>query len=143
MLAPPRARSSPCSLFRVRGFPMRCRAVLALALSALLLAALPAAAQAQPCPAQIGASTKAGVELANGAVDAFRDGKYEEAITRFEKAEQVFHAPSFLLYVARSQVKLGRLVAAKGPYERIAKEQLIAYAPAEFFDAQIEAKKEL
>lgn len=98
---------------------------------------------AQPTPAQIEASKKAAAEAANVAFDAFTNEKFEEAIAGFQKAEAAFHAPKFGLYVARAQVKLGRLVAAKGTYEGILKEQLTSYAPPEFFTAQADAKKEL
>src|SRR5690349_12669049 len=104
---------------------MRSRAALALALAVSLLSALPAGAQ--PSPGEIEASKRAAAELANAAFDAFRDGRFADAISGFEKAERLFHAPKFLLYVARSQVKLGKLTAAKATYEGIVGEKLTTY----------------
>lgn len=114
-------------------------------LLAALLAVVPleGAALAQAPSTEIEAAKKVAAETANGALAAFEAGKYEDAITGFQKAEKAFHAPKFLLYVGRSQVKLGRLLAAKDTYEGIVREKLAAYAPAEFFSAQATARKEL
>lgn len=112
-----------------------------LGLLALLLGVSPVFAQ--PTAAEIEASKKVAAEAANLAFDAFTNGKFEDAIAGFQKAEAAFHAPKFVLYVARAQVKLGRLLAAKTTYEGILKEQLPTYAPPEFFTAQADAKKEL
>lgn len=112
-----------------------------LGLLALLLSVSPVLAQ--PTAAEIEASKKVAAEAANLAFDAFTNGKFEDAIAGFQKAEAAFHAPKFVLYVARAQVKLGRLVAAKSTYEGMLKEQLPTYAPPEFFTAQADAKKEL
>lgn len=109
----------------------------------LLLAFSASPALAQTTPAEIEASKKAAAEAANGALQAYAAGKYEEAITGFKKAEAAFHAPKFLLYIARSQVKLGKLLAAKATYESVLQEKLTSYAPPEFFTAQTDAKKEL
>lgn len=109
----------------------------------LLLALSASSALAQPTPAEIEASKKTAAEAANGALQAYGAGKYEEAITGFRKAEAAFHAPKFLLYVARSQAKLGKLLAAKATYEGVMHEKLTSYAPPEFFTAQTDAKKEL
>jgi tetratricopeptide (TPR) repeat protein len=103
--------------------------------------ALPALAQ--PSATELQAAKKAAAEHGNRAYDAFHAGNYAEAIVGFQKADKAFHAPRFLVYIARAQVKLGRLSAAKGTYERVVNEQLPVYAPAEFFSAQNEAKQEL
>lgn len=106
-------------------------------------AALTSPALAQPTQAEIEAGKKAAAEAANKAFDAFKDGKYEDAIAGFQKADKAFHASKFILYIARAQAKLGRLGAAKSTYESLVKEQLATYAPPEFFAAQADAKKEL
>lgn len=113
-------------------------------LSAVLaVATLAGPAIAQPTKAEIEAAKKEAVALADKGVDAFRAQKYEDAIAAFTRADQRFHVPKFLLYIARSQVKLGRLLAAKATYQSIVDEKLPPYAPEEFFTAQADAKKEL
>ena len=116
------------------------RWLLTAALAALTLAG---PAMAQPKKAEIEAAKKEAIAIADKGVDAFRASKYEDAIAAFSKADQKFHVPKFLLYVARSQVKLGRLLAAKATYQAIVDEKLPPYAPDEFFAAQSDAKKEL
>ena len=108
---------------------------------ALVTAAQPALAQ--PKKAEIEAAKKEAVAIADKGVDAFRAQRYEDAIDAFKKADQKFHVPKFLLYVARSQAKLGKLLAAKATYQTIVDEKLPPYAPEEFFTAQADAKKEL
>jgi hypothetical protein len=55
----------------------------------------------------------------------------------------MFHAPTHLLLIARSQVGLGRLVAAKETYLKLTREELSASAPAAFKRAQQEGKDEM
>ncbi len=100
-------------------------------------------ALAQQSTAEIEASKKIAAENANKAFEFFEAGKYEEAISGFKKAEAAFHAPKFLLYIARAQAKLGRTAEAKATYDSILAEQLPPYAPPEFFSAQASAKKEV
>ncbi|MEZ4306628.1 MAG: hypothetical protein R3F14_01065 [Polyangiaceae bacterium] len=111
--------------------------------AALALVTLGGAAHAQPKKAELEAAKKEAVALADKGVEAFRADKYQDAIDAFKKADAKFHVPKFLLYVARAQVKLGKLIDAKATYKSIVDEKLAAYAPAEFFTAQTEAKKEL
>lgn len=120
---------------------MRLRALPPLAV--LALAALAAPALAQPSPAQIEASKKAAAEAADKALDAYQAGKFADAIAGFQTADEAFHAPKFQLYVARSQARLGKLVAARSTYEAIVAEKIPVFAPQEFFSAQADAKKEL
>jgi hypothetical protein len=107
---------------------------------ALLAGAAPALAQ--PSKSELEAAKKEAVAIADKAVDAFRAEKYQAAIDGFRKADAKFHVPKFLLYVARAQVKLGKLLDARATYRSILDEKLPAYAPAEFFTAQADAKKE-
>lgn len=120
---------------------MRVRALLCVVVIACVAPAFPALAQ--PTQAEIEASKKVAAEAANKAFDAFKDGKYEEAIAGFQKADKAFHALKFVLYIARAQAKLGKLGAAKTAYESLITEQLATYAPPEFFAAQSDAKKEI
>ena len=99
-------------------------------------------ALAQPKKAEIEAAKKEAIAIADKGVDAFRSEKYQDAIDAFVRADQKFHVPKFLLYVARAQVKLGKLLEAKATYQTIVDEKLPPYAPDEFFTAQNDAKKE-
>lgn len=124
---------------------MRLRALLPAALLAAVAAAAGGApeALAQPSQAQIEAAKKAAAEAADRALEAYEAGKYDDAVAGFRAADKAFHAPKFLLYVARAQVKMGQLAAAKGTYEGILQEKLPVFAPQEFFSAQADARKEL
>jgi hypothetical protein len=75
-------------------------------------------------------------------IKAFDEGRYQEALDYFKRAEAIMHAPTHLLLIARADAKLGRLVAAQEAYFRIQREQLPADAPAAFVDAQQRAAKE-
>lgn len=112
-------------------------------LAALALVLSGGSALAQPKKAEIEAAKKEAIAIADKGVEAFRGEKYEDAIAAFSKADQKFHVPKFMLYVARSQAKLGKLLEAKATYQTIADEKLPPYAPEEFFTAQGDAKKEL
>lgn len=100
-------------------------------------------ALAQPKRAEIEAAKKEAIAVADKGVEAFRTEKYQAAIEAFTAADKKFHVPKFLLYVARSQVKLGKLLEGKTTYQSIVDEKLPPYAPEEFFTAQSDAKKEM
>jgi hypothetical protein len=80
---------------------------------------------------------------ASAGADAFDAGRWGEAITYFEKAEAVVHAPTHLLFVARANEKIGKLVAAREAYLKIVRETLPNGSPQAFRDAQSAAKSEL
>lgn len=82
-------------------------------------------------------------DAANGGRAAFEAGQYEKAIDQFTRAEQLVHAPPHLLYLARAQAKLGKLVAAHETYLKITRETLKPNAPKAFSDAQGFAEQEL
>ena len=81
--------------------PAKLTACIRLALAALLLAA---ATLASPVLAQDakGEARQLGIE----GVKAFEAGDWQGAVSRFQKAEELYHAPTHLLYIARAQVKL-------------------------------------
>ena len=81
-------------------------------------------------------------DAANNGRAAFDAGKYEKAIDYLSRAEQLVHAPTHLLYIARAQTKLGRLVAAHETYLKINRETLAANAPKAFVSAQAAAEQE-
>jgi hypothetical protein len=81
--------------------------------------------------------------LAQQGAEAFKAGKYPDAVDFFTRAESMLHAPPHILYKARSLVKLGRLVDAHEEYLKIVRETLPVTAPPAFKLAQSDAKKEL
>jgi hypothetical protein len=73
---------------------------------------------------------------------AMQEGRLEDAVDLFKRAETLMHAPTHLLYLARAQVKLGRLVRARENYLKIVREQLPPNAPRAFLDARTTAQTE-
>jgi hypothetical protein len=82
-------------------------------------------------------------DAANSGRAAFDAGQYEKAIDQFSRAEQLVHAPPHLLFMARAQAKLGKLVAARETYLKITRETLKPGSPKAFSDAQVSAEQEL
>ena len=80
---------------------------------------------------------------ADAGVDAYEAGRYVEAVDLFGRAEQLVHAPTHLLFIARSLTKLGRFVEARENYLKIGRERLAANAPPAFRRAQSDAETEL
>ena len=81
-------------------------------------------------------------DAANNGRAAFDAGKYEKAIDYLSRAEQLVHSPTHLLFMARAQAKLGRLVAAHETYLKITRETLASNAPKAFVSAQDAAEQE-
>jgi len=81
-------------------------------------------------------------DAANNGRAAFDAGKYEKAIDYLSRAEQLVHSPTHLLFMARAQAKLGRLVAAHETYLKITRENLASNAPKAFVSAQDAAEQE-
>jgi hypothetical protein len=75
--------------------------------------------------------------------EALAARQYADAFDLVSRAEQLVHAPTHMLMIARAQVGLGRLVAAKETYLRLLREELAATAPAAFKRAQAEARDDL
>lgn len=111
------------------------RVVAALLLAAVAFAAPPAAAGTEQDKAQ---ARQLGID----GVAAFERGDWSAALARFEAAERLFHAPTHLLFIARSQAQLGQLVAARETYVRLEQETLPPTASPAFRKAQEDAAKE-
>jgi len=71
------------------------------------------------------------------------DGKYAEALARFESAEKLFDAPTHLLHIAECQALTGRLVEASETYELLIHKALPAGSPDAFTQAQQQGQAEL
>jgi hypothetical protein len=74
---------------------------------------------------------------------AFFEQRWADAIDLFSRAESLVHAPPHLLYMARANEKLGRLVTAREFYMRVVKENIPSSAPRAFHNAQDQARQEL
>lgn len=71
------------------------------------------------------------------------DGKYAEALARFESAEKLFDAPTHLLHIAECQALTGRLVEASETYETLIHKALPPGSPDAFTQAQQQGQAEL
>jgi hypothetical protein len=108
-----------------------------LALSACLVCA-PAIAHAETDRDRAAARA-----AADAGADAFDQQRYGDAVELFNRAEKLVHATPHLLFIARSLVKLGRLVEAHETYLKIQREKLAPNAPGAFKRAQADAEKEI
>jgi len=98
---------------------------------------------APPSFAQSAADKATARQLAVQGIKDFEAGKHAEALDQLERAQQLYDAPVHLIYIARAQVKLGRLVEAAENYRALALLQLGPKDPRVFRDAVADAKKEL
>jgi hypothetical protein len=118
---------------------MRCPRARVLCAALALLAARPSAALA----AGSAADRDAARTLAGQGYDAFEARDYQRTLDLFRQAEARYHAPPHLLYIARAQIKLGKLLDAEATYQRIVDEKLAPDAPAPFKEAQATARAEI
>lgn len=77
-----------------------------------LFAVVALSADARPIFAQSAEDKAASRPLAEEGIAAFRAGQYAVAVEKLERAQQLFPAPVPLLYLARAQIALGKLVEA-------------------------------
>jgi hypothetical protein len=94
-------------------------------------------AHAQP------AEREQALEMARDALGLFAQQRWVEARDRFAQAEALVHSPVFVLYMARSERQLQRLLAARAYYEQLQRERLPADAPEPWRSAQGEGASEL
>jgi predicted regulator of Ras-like GTPase activity (Roadblock/LC7/MglB family) len=76
-------------------------------------------------------------------VKAINEKRWADAADLFTRAESLVHSPVHLLYLARAQVQLGKLVKARENYNRIIREHYAADAPDAFRQAQTSAQQEV
>jgi hypothetical protein len=110
-----------------------------LAAATLALALLAGGA---PGAAQEDADRDRARDLAKEGIALLEAGEAEAAAEKLEAAEQLFHAPTHLLYLARARTALGQLVEAHGLYVRILVEDIPNYAPLPFHKARASAASE-
>src|SRR6185312_10843599 len=72
-----------------------------------------------------------------------REGKFADALDKFQRAQQVFAAPTNLLRMAECDAALGRLVESTEAYREVLRTQLPPNAPPAFQAAIDQAKAEL
>jgi tetratricopeptide (TPR) repeat protein len=82
-------------------------------------------------------------QLATQGIQYYQQGKHAEALDLLQRAEQLYDAPVHLIYIARAQAALGKLVEASETYRRLIRTDLPAGAPQPFKDAVSDAQKEL
>ncbi len=76
-------------------------------------------------------------------VKALNEKRFADAADLFTRAESLVHSPVHLLYLARAQEKLGRLVKARENYTKVIREKYAADAPDAFRQAQTSAEQEV
>lgn len=76
-------------------------------------------------------------------VKAINEKRWADAADLFTRAESLVHSPVHLLYLARAQEKLGRLVKARENYNRVIRERIGADSPEAFRQAQASAQQEV
>ena len=82
-------------------------------------------------------------QMATQGIQYYQQGKHAEALDLLQRAEQLYDAPVHLIYIARTQMALGKLVEASETYRRLVRTDLAAGAPQAFKDAVADAQKEL
>jgi tetratricopeptide (TPR) repeat protein len=102
------------------------------------LSALPSVAEAQSA-----ADTAAARQLATEGIKAFQAGDSAAALEKLERAQALYDAPVHLLYIARAQAKLGKLVEAAETYRRLVRTELKRNDPRAFRDAVASGQDEL
>lgn len=71
------------------------------------------------------------------------EGKFADALVRFESAQKLYDAPTHLLHIAECQGLTGRLVEASETYELLARKTLPPGSPEAFTQAQQQGQAEL
>ncbi len=115
-----------------------------LRLSLALLAAIslgPGLAVAQDGPSAADRATAR--RLATEGQIALKKGDFDTAADRFERANDLLSAPTFLVRLARARVGQGRLVEAHEIYRKVIREGVAPDAPDAFRRALSEAKVEV
>jgi hypothetical protein len=73
----------------------------------------------------------------------YAEKTWQDAFDNFEVANQLFHAPTLVMYMAHCQRELGKLVKARNLYKSIVNEKFPAEAPPAYHQAVDTARGEL
>jgi hypothetical protein len=110
----------------------------------LALGAASALTIARPASAQVTESERSAArQLFREGDQLQRAGKFVEALDRFERAQQVFSAPTNMLRIAECDAALGHLVQSAEAYRALVRTPLPAGSPAAFQSAVDQARAEL
>jgi len=93
--------------------------------------------------AQSAADKSTARDLAIEGIEAYGEGKYAEALDKLERAQTLYDAHVHLVYIARCQTALGRLVEAAESYRALARKPLPPDASEAVRKAQEEGAAEL
>ena len=93
--------------------------------------------------AQSAADKATARNLATEGIRLFQEGKHTEALDRLQRAQTLYDAPVHLVYMARAQAQLGRLVEAAETYRRLVRTELGPNAPGPFRKAVSDGRREL
>src|SRR5262249_18271474 len=132
-------RRSPTSAINSEARMRAARACLRAAVMAAVIALAPSAIAGGVSAAD----REAARGLAGHGYELFEAGQYERALDLFRQAEARYHAPPHLVYIARAQVKLGKLIEAEATYQQIIDEKQAADAPTPFREALLNARSEI
>jgi hypothetical protein len=110
---------------------------------ALALASLPRALCATESAQEAAAPGALAVEKGREGVILYEQGKWQEAVGRLQEAEALYHSPVFVLYMARSLNRAGRLLEARDVYRRLSSENIASSAPESWRQAQADGDTEL
>lgn len=114
-----------------------------LALSVLSWAAPSAAQEETAGDSALGQIQDVARVKAEEGLALYAEARYAEAYERFRIAEDLFHAPTLVLYMAHCQRELGKLLEARALYERVAAETVAEDAPPAFREAPATAQASL
>lgn len=98
---------------------------------------------ALPAFGQSAADKATARNLATAGIKLYQQQKYEEALDKLERAQEMYDAPVHLLYMARCYVKLGKLVEGAEAYRKLVRTELDASSPEVFQTAVTDGEKEL
>lgn len=102
-----------------------------------------AIATAGPALAQSAAEKATARALAEEGAEKYAANDFSGALNRFQKAAQIVTVPTVSIWVARSHVQLGQLVAAQSVYQKIVAEPVPAKSAPQIKQAVAEAQTEL
>src|SRR5688572_19890431 len=96
-----------------------------------------------PVLAQSASDKATARKLATVGIKLYQEQKFEEALDKLRRAQELYDAPVHVLYMARCQVKLGKLVEGAESYRRLVRTELEPNAPDVFQTAITDGEKEL
>jgi hypothetical protein len=97
----------------------------------------------EPAEAESAADKAAAREAATQGIQLFKNGNYPEALDKLKRAQLLYDAPVHLLYMARTEEKLGQLVEASEHYRQLDHYNLPPNPPEAWSAAVEDGRKEL